>query len=77
MDKKDSQIIDECLSNFLELGLIRREEVIDSMILRVKNAYPIYKKDFDAHLNALLDYFDSFENFIPSYHNDVTSLKWK
>lgn len=43
------------------LGIIGREEVLDSFVKTVKNAYPIYDKNFRKHLDKVLNYFDSIE----------------
>ncbi|MEN8197231.1 MAG: FAD-dependent oxidoreductase, partial [Pseudomonadota bacterium] len=44
------------------LGLIRRHEVIDSLVLRVPNAYPIFEIGYDADRRKICDYLGAFGN---------------
>ena len=42
--------------------MIHRCEVIDSLVLRVPNAYPIFEIGYDGDRRKICDYLRSFEN---------------
>lgn len=44
------------------LGLIREHEVIDSLVLRIPNAYPIFEIGYDGDRRKICDYLESFRN---------------
>ncbi|HIH14059.1 MAG TPA: FAD-dependent oxidoreductase [Nanoarchaeota archaeon] len=64
INESDDGITEACLSDFLKLGLLSRVDIYDTLFLRAKGAYPVYKKGFDANLNKITAYLDSLGNFI-------------
>jgi len=57
----DKDFIDMAIDEAAKLGIIKREDVINSMRLKVQKAYPAYfdsYKDFDK----IREYIDTFEN---------------
>jgi protoporphyrinogen oxidase len=45
-----------------ELGFIAVDEVIDCVVLRIPNAYPLFEVDFHKHQKIIFDYLDRFKN---------------
>ena len=45
-----------------QASLIGRREVIDSHVLRIPNAYPIFEIGYDGDRRKICDYLGSFEN---------------
>ena len=44
------------------MGLARAEEVEDGTVIRQPKAYPVYDRDYRAHLEVLQNYLTKFEN---------------
>jgi len=44
------------------LGFLREDEVIDSRVVRVPNAYPLLEVGYRRHYEVILDYLSRFEN---------------
>ncbi len=44
------------------LGLIDRDDVADSCVLRIPDAYPVFEVGYRDHVKTLTDYLDGFEN---------------
>ena len=49
--------------DYLEkLDFMRKNEVIDSCVVRVPNAYPLFELDYRKHYTKVLKYLESFKN---------------
>jgi protoporphyrinogen oxidase len=58
----DDSLTDLTVDNLVRLGFIGRQEVLDSMIVRVPKAYPLFEVRYDDHTAVLFDYLDRFTN---------------
>jgi protoporphyrinogen oxidase len=58
----DDALAGTTIAGLESLGLINRCEVIDSLVLRVPNAYPIFEIGYDGDRRKICDYLGSFEN---------------
>lgn len=58
----DEALTDLTVDNLVRLGFIGRHEVLDSMIVRVPKAYPLFEVGYDDHAAVLFDYLDRFSN---------------
>lgn len=58
----DDSLRDLTVDNLVRLGFIGRQEVLDSMIVRVPKAYPLFEVGYDRHTKVLLEYLDGFSN---------------
>lgn len=45
-----------------KLGFITEEDVIESMVLRIKNAYPLYEIGYEKHYSKVREYLSCFKN---------------
>lgn len=45
-----------------KLGLIAQSEVIDSCVIRVPKAYPLFEVGYEGHYSRILEYLDNFKN---------------
>lgn len=45
-----------------QIGLIKESDVIDGMIVRTPEAYPLYDANYQQHLKVVLNYLSGFEN---------------
>lgn len=44
------------------LGLIDKSDVLNSVVLRVPNAYPLFEVGYKEHCECILEYLDRFDN---------------
>ena len=59
---EDQALLEDTVASLDGLGLIRRHEVIDSLVLRVPEAYPLFEIGHDDNRRKICDYFARFEN---------------
>ncbi len=58
----DGALVENTVASLEGLGLIRRHEVIDSLVLRVPEAYPLFEIGHDENRRRIYDYLARFEN---------------
>ena len=58
----DNMIADLAADNLVSLGFINRREVLDSVIVRVPKAYPLFEVGYRKHTDELHDYLGRFSN---------------
>jgi protoporphyrinogen oxidase len=58
----DEALTDLTVDNLVRLGFVGRHEVLDSMIVRVPKAYPLFEVGYDDHAGVLFDYLKRFSN---------------
>ncbi len=59
---RDDRLADLSVEHLERLGFIARQEVLDSMIVRVPNAYPLFELGYREHVDKLHDYLGRFRN---------------
>jgi len=60
----DKSIIELCVAGLEELKLIKKEEVMDSRVVKIPNFYPCHDLDFEEKRNFLIDKINHIENVI-------------
>ncbi len=58
----DDALVEDTVASLDGLGLIRRHEVIDSLVLRVPDAYPLFEIGHDESRRKICEYLARFEN---------------
>lgn len=58
----DESLVATTAESLEDLGLIERQEIIDSLVVRVPNAYPIFEIGYDADRRKICDYIESLGN---------------
>jgi protoporphyrinogen oxidase len=58
----DDQFVSMSLDYLEKLDFMHKSEVIDSCVVRVPNAYPIFELDYRKHYLKVLKYLESFKN---------------
>jgi len=58
----DAGLADLTIGHLVKLGFIRRTEVLDSMVVRVPKAYPLFEVGYLQHADELHDYLGRFSN---------------
>lgn len=61
--KDDKEIVDMTIRDLVDqLGFIQDSDVIDSCVVRVKKAYPMYEIGYKKYLNRILDFLSGYKN---------------
>ena len=58
----DEELTSITVEHLGRLGFTKKDEVIDSCIVRVPNAYPIFEVGYEGHYNKILNYLQNFKN---------------
>jgi protoporphyrinogen oxidase len=58
----DEELAQVTVEHLEELGFIKEKDVIDSRVVRVRNAYPLLEVGYRRHYEMILDYLSGFEN---------------
>ncbi len=60
--KPEHELIELAKYELEKIGLVRASSVIDGMVLRTPEAYPVYDANYKEHLCCVLDYLGIFKN---------------
>jgi len=58
----DNELVDLGRQELASIGLVKAEDVIDGMIMRTSEAYPVYDANYKEHLDKVLKYLAQFSN---------------
>lgn len=58
----DERLVNQTVTQLDKLGLIKPQEVIDSVVTRVANAYPLFEVGYLTHCQTIYDYLARFDN---------------
>lgn len=61
-NKSDEELTSITVENLENMGFIKKHEVVDSVVLRVPNAYPLFEVGYREKCNELYDYLGRFKN---------------
>jgi protoporphyrinogen oxidase len=61
-NESDSGLVGTTVDHLVRLGFIKREEVIDSAVVRAGRAYPLFEVGFEKNCGTIIDYLGRFEN---------------
>lgn len=61
-NESDAGLVETTVDHLVRLGFIRKEEVIDSAVVRAGRAYPLFEVGFEKNCSTIIDYLDRFEN---------------
>jgi protoporphyrinogen oxidase len=59
---RDEQLREQVLSQLLEIGWIKPEEVIGFIVKRIEHAYPVLEVDTEGKVESILEYLEGFGN---------------
>lgn len=60
--KTDSELLEQAKIEIDKIGLVKKELVLDGIVLRIPDAYPIYEGDYKSYLNTVYSYLATFKN---------------
>ncbi len=58
----DAALTRSTVTNLVNLGFIKRHEVIDSVVLKIPKAYPIFEVGYSESHEKICDYLDEYHN---------------
>jgi protoporphyrinogen oxidase len=58
----DAALVQSTVRELSKLGIIEAEEVFDSAVLRIPNAYPLFEVDYIEKQKCIVEYLDRFSN---------------
>ncbi|MBI4654997.1 MAG: FAD-dependent oxidoreductase [Nitrospirae bacterium] len=58
----DAKLSDSTAKNLEKMGFVKMNEVIDSVVIRVPKAYPLFEVGYEAYYNKVIDYLGRFKN---------------
>jgi protoporphyrinogen oxidase len=58
----DAALAQRTVRELSGLGIIEPEEVLDSAVLRIPNAYPLFEVDYIEKQKCIVEYLDRFRN---------------
>jgi protoporphyrinogen oxidase len=61
-ESPDQDLIEQAARELEQLGLARREDVVDGAVIRMPKAYPIYDAAYRAHLDRVRQFIDPIPN---------------
>ena len=57
-NKSNQSLIEECIGSSVKIGLIEESEVFDSLVIRVKDAYPFYDLNYKSKLLKIVTFLE-------------------
>jgi len=60
--RNDDLIIKRCIKDLGKIKLVKKKEIVDSVLVRVRNAYPIYEIGYKDKLKKIKKEFSKFDN---------------
>jgi protoporphyrinogen oxidase len=67
--KKDDKLIRMVRSQLIDTGLIQENKILDAVVFRMKNAYPILELGFEEKVQGIFTFLKDFENLRISGRN--------
>ena len=61
-NKTDEQLVEQTIDGLQALKILKRTDVIDSKVLRIPNAYPLFEVGYQEQCEIIMGYLDQFEN---------------
>lgn len=61
-NSNDESLTENTVNQLVTLGLIKRDDVFDSLITRIANAYPLFEVGYKKHCRTVYNYLDKFSN---------------
>lgn len=60
--KSEQELIELGKKELAMIGLVQEHEVLDGMVIKTAEAYPVYDEHYQVHLSTVLDYLKNFSN---------------
>jgi len=60
--KQDHELVIGTIKTLAGLGFIKKEDVLDSSVVRIRKAYPLFEVGYEKNYERIIDYLQTFEN---------------
>jgi protoporphyrinogen oxidase len=60
--KTDEELLEQAKIEVDKIGLVKKDLIIDGMVLRIPDAYPIYEGEYKEYLGLVYGYISQFKN---------------
>lgn len=60
--KKDHELVIGTIKALAGLGFIKKEEVLDSSVIRIRKAYPLFEVGYRKNYEKIMEYLGNFKN---------------
>ena len=60
--KSNLELLEQAKLEIDKIGLVKKDLIMDGMVLKIPDAYPIYEGDYKKHLNLVYSYLGQFKN---------------
>tara|TARA_B100001123_G_scaffold444505_1_gene593552 strand:+ start:1389 stop:2780 length:1392 start_codon:yes stop_codon:yes gene_type:complete len=76
----NEELFSKCMRDIEKDNFLKREDVIDYKVIKVPSVYPIYKKDYEIHLQKTEKSFNKIKNFFSVgrqgqfYYGDIDQM---
>jgi protoporphyrinogen oxidase len=60
--REDPELVIGTIRTLADLGFIKKEEVRDSKVIRIRKAYPLFEVGYERNYEKIMDYLRTFEN---------------
>ncbi len=60
--ESDTELLERAKFELDKLGLVKKDLILDGMVLKIPDAYPIYEGDYKKHLDLVYNYLAQFKN---------------
>lgn len=64
-NKRDSEMIKLAHKEITSIGLVSKEDIVDTFVYRAKNVYPLYNYDYKSPLELAKSFVNKIENLFP------------
>lgn len=61
-NNEDSELVASTSKILVELGIINQHDIIDQVVMRIPNAYPLFEVGYSDHCHTINQYLERFEN---------------
>lgn len=61
-NSEDSELVADTSKILLKLGIINQHDIIDQVVLRIPNAYPLFEIGYSDHCHTINQYLEKYEN---------------
>lgn len=61
-NSEDRDLVGRTSDSLVKLGIIDKDEIINSVVLRIPNAYPLFNVGYEEHCQTIYRYLSTFDN---------------
>ena len=63
-EMEDTKLVELVKEDMAKIAFMKEIDILDSTVVRIRNAYEVYALDFDRHLDVVMDHIRGIQNLI-------------